>query len=448
MSNRTVSRPPQPRARPKTGGSATSTTYRRQTARLEGRRDGTPLLFGWGKHLTRAQKGRLQQLSLYGFLGLVIVAVIGVLAFGWVQQNLLIPNQTFARVNGVSIPQDNYRKLLAYDAQDLWNRLQSEIKQQNSLATKVQQGDTQATQQNSVLTSSIQADEGAYQQAQITVQASKEIVEDQLIQQAAKTFEQQDSQAQGQLEPTTQAVNDQLKAFKAAFPTNEKYADFVSKNGLSTADITAAIKVHLRRGLMQTYLAKQYVSPTRQVHLRHIETNTAADAQRVLDQIRKGGSWDTLAKQDSLDPQTKATGGDQGWVPQGAGDAGIEIWAYAPNRTVNEISPVLKDSNGTYDVVQIMGIDPSRTIEKSQLDGLKSNALDHWLSGRKVDPQVHLTTPNTTMVNDTRNLPVLPNLNATLPQQSTGASGATGGIPGTSGIPGIPGTTGGTTTQP
>ena len=37
----------------------------RQTARLEGRRDGKPLIFGWGAHLTRAQKARYQRGAIF-----------------------------------------------------------------------------------------------------------------------------------------------------------------------------------------------------------------------------------------------------------------------------------------------------------------------------------------------------------------------------------------------
>jgi hypothetical protein len=164
------------------------------------------------------------------------------------------------------------------------------------------------------------------------------------------------------------------------------------------------------------------VSPTRQVHLRRIELSTATDAANVLKQIKATPNdatlWSTLAKQKSLDANSKDVGGDLGWVPPGTGDAALENWAYAAGRKVNDLSPVIKDSSGTFDVVQIIGIDPSHVFDATLLSDAKSNALSHWLGGRKADTANHFTTPNPDMMGATRNLPVLPNLNATLPAQT------------------------------
>ena len=89
MSNSTAQTPKQ---RPSQARAPQRTTVRRQTAHLEGRRDGKPLIFGWGKHLTRAEKTRIQTIAAYSFGGLVLVALIGVFIFAIVQQNVLIPN--------------------------------------------------------------------------------------------------------------------------------------------------------------------------------------------------------------------------------------------------------------------------------------------------------------------------------------------------------------------
>src|SRR5690348_4685658 len=100
MSNQTLRKPPARGARPTTKAARNAVPaarYRKQTARggNEFRRDGTPLIFGWGSHLTRLEKHRLQTGAAYGFFGVVIVAVLGVFLFGILQQNVLIPNQAF-----------------------------------------------------------------------------------------------------------------------------------------------------------------------------------------------------------------------------------------------------------------------------------------------------------------------------------------------------------------
>ncbi|HZU76501.1 MAG TPA: peptidylprolyl isomerase, partial [Dehalococcoidia bacterium] len=338
MSNQTLQKPPTKRRsqlQAAKGGQP-----RRQTARLEGRRDGKPLIFGWGAHLTRKQKNQIKERAAYSFAAFVAVAVVAVIIFGVIQQNYIIPNQTIATVNGVSIAQDTYRKQLAYDAQVLWNRIQNEYTQYSQLSTKAASGDQAASTQAQALQASIQADEGSYGQATITDNTMTELEEDQLIRQATKGEFAKDA---AQLQPTAAAIADAVNTFKKSFPPNMKYSDFLSKNNMTEADVRTAATVQLRRNLMQTYLAAKLVSPTKQIHIRKITTSDAKSAATVREQILKNNTdqtWSTLAKQDSVDVDTKNTGGDAGWIYVGGNDGVIENWAFAPSTKVGDVSPV------------------------------------------------------------------------------------------------------------
>lgn len=420
MSNQTLQKPPRQNAR--TRASTRNSQFKRQTARLEGRRDGKPLLFGWGGHLTKAQKMRYQHTAAYGFLGLVVAAVVLVVVFGILNQNVFIPNQTIVSVNGVKFSQDTYRKTLAYEAQTVWNRLQLEIHQHNDLQTKVQQGDASAVQQNQILVSLLQSDEATYQQAQITAATATLMVEDVLIKQGAQRFEKQYNVPASTFTPANADIDKAVSTFKSSFPENEKYSDFLSKNGLTDSDIRGFVQIQLRRDKMQTYLQSQLKSPARQAHLRRIEVNTQADAQKVLAELNKGGDWTTLAKKYSLDVDSKDKGGDIGWVAPGTGDAGIELWWTDPARKVNDLSGAIHDASGTWEVVQILAIDESRAVDATKLSDAKSNILAHWLGGEKVRPGYSGSAPNSDMLTATRNMPVLPDLNATLPNVSSGQS--------------------------
>jgi hypothetical protein len=434
MSNRTASKPSaKPSAKPPAARTRTRVTarsaaksagFRKTTARLEGRRDGKPLVLGWGRHLTRAQKNLYRHAAAYSFAGAVCLLVVGVLAFGWLQQTFLIPNQTIASVDGHSISQDTYRKQLAFEAQTIWNRIESE----NKLLTQLNQARNPDQAQISQVTQSLQSDEGSYQQSTVTTQAMTDLIEDQLIQAGARTFEQQNHLPASTFEPSAAAIDKQLKTFKGAFPAGETYQDFLSKNSMSDGNVRASIAMQLRRTLMQTYLASLLKSPIRQVHLRRIETDTRAQAQHIYDLIvNHHGDWNSLAKQYSVDVDTKNNGGDMNFVPPGTGDPGIEIWAYAPTTKVGDIT-VLKDASGTFDVVQVLEVQNSRPIDPSLLSSAQSNALSHWLNGQKVAPFTHLTGPDQTLVSASRNLPVVPDLNATLPNVAPS--------PGT--VPGVP----------
>lgn len=445
MSNQTVQRRPTkrratssavapdkaPGKTPAKGGTRTSTLakapvkggtskYRmRQTGRVEGLRDGKPLIFGWGRNLTRAQKNRYQRIALAAFAGLVILSVAATLVYGVLNELIFIPNATIVSVNGANISQDTYRKNLAVEAQNLWNQLQQEVAQDISLQAAGQKGDQNAATQDAIVQSQIQSNEGKYSQAVITQTAMTDLINNQLIIAGARQFEQEKHLPASVFDPSPKEINDALIAFQKAFPKNETYASFLSANHLTNADVRASLEIQLRSIKMQNYLATTYVSPTRQVHLRRIQSDTAAHAATALAALVKGkytdATWVAVAKADSLDPATKSSGGDMGWVAPGSGDAGIEAWAYATNRKVGDVSPVIKDASGTYDVVQVLGIDPSRAVDAGTLKANQSNALAHWISMQTALPGSKVGVPDTTMLGASRNLPKAPNLNGALP---------------------------------
>ncbi|HKD74807.1 MAG TPA: peptidylprolyl isomerase, partial [Ktedonobacterales bacterium] len=143
--------------------------------------------------------------------------------------------------------------------------------------------------------------------------------------------------------------------------------------------------------------------------------------------INSGKSkWADVAKKDSLDTTSSSNGGDLGWVVQGQQDQAIEQWAFDAKRKAGETSGVIKDVGGTFNIVQVVAIDPSRAVDSGTISTLKSNALSHWLTGmRDLAPTNHISSYNQTMYNSTYNVP-------TTPPFGTGASTTpttTGGQP-------------------
>src|SRR5215831_18893895 len=112
MSNQTLQKSTTKR-RARTSALTRPGKFNKQTARMEGLRDGKPIIFGWGGHLTRKQNERLQRRAAFSFLAIIALAVLGVGIFGVIQQNVIIPNQAIVKVNGTAISQEQYRKALA-----------------------------------------------------------------------------------------------------------------------------------------------------------------------------------------------------------------------------------------------------------------------------------------------------------------------------------------------
>src|SRR5947199_6122524 len=132
-----------------------SRKYVKQTARFEGKRDGKPLIFGWGGHLSHNQKVQLQRratwITAISLLLLIVVVLVGF----WININVITPGLPITSVNGQQIPQSLYRKMVAFKAQSAQNQLNGPnglTAQRDSLRKQV------ATEQQSITTTQKQID--------------------------------------------------------------------------------------------------------------------------------------------------------------------------------------------------------------------------------------------------------------------------------------------------
>src|SRR6266851_9367848 len=86
--------------------------YIKQTAHVEARRDGKPLIFGWGGHLSHNEKVRLQhRVAWTGAVSIGLLILIVLIGF-WININVITPGLPITSVNGHQIPQSLYRKMV------------------------------------------------------------------------------------------------------------------------------------------------------------------------------------------------------------------------------------------------------------------------------------------------------------------------------------------------
>ena len=483
MKSQTARRPDQRSTR-----SAKSRKYVRQTAHVEARRDGKPLIFGWGGHLSSSEKSRIQNRAIWSITILVIVLIIAVIAGFWVNINVILPNKPITTVNNQPIPQSDFRKLVALNAQielnkihgphglyaerdtlrkqvsdqqtiidntnkqitslnnqikalpagqsaqrtSLQNQLNAANKNLNDAETKYIQLNTQY---QTMVSTTIPNEEQLYVQSQVANDSVGQLQDDVFIR---TWLAKQNSAVKAQIEPSTDAINRGIKDFTANIPTSSNYGKFLHDSNVTDADIHAMMALKLRRDNMQTYLASQITSPAYQVEVRGITLAQQNDANNILKQLKSGSNFNTLAKSKSVDNDTKDKGGEMGWLARGqftkehaANTSGsIDNWIFDPARTANELSSVLSE-NGTYHIIQIEAIDPSRAISSSTLQELKTHALTAWLLSQKAMPGVKVSTPDQNMLLDANNMP--PGLPVSPPAQPTPAAG---GLPGGTGLPG------------
>jgi parvulin-like peptidyl-prolyl isomerase len=441
-----------------------SRKYVKQTAHVEARRDGKPLIFGWGAHLSRTEKTRIQRRAIWSLTILIGVAIIAIFVGFWININIVVPNQPITSVNGQNIPQSDYHKLVVFNAQLANNNLNGPhglIAQKDSLSTQVAtdqatidnlksqlssttdlqkkaslQSQINAAQQRhdrdnaqlNTLQSDVTLAQTNYTQSQIANESINWLQDDLIMRQ---WIAQQGSSVQAKIEPSASQITQAMKQFMAEIPNGTGYSQFLSTYGVSDNNMQVMMALKLRRDNMNSYLSTLITSPTRQVKARAITLSTPQDAQNVLNQLKKGTDFATLAKNQSVDTNTKSNGGELGWLVRWQytvnnssntrGSGAIDNWLFDPARKVGDLSPVLTES-GTYHIAQIEAIDPSRKVDNPQiLTTLKADdtPLIAWLNSQEVT--AHFTPANATMEFDPSNMP------QSIPSSPPGSTAPSGG---------------------
>jgi parvulin-like peptidyl-prolyl isomerase len=431
--------------------------YHKQTAHVEMRRDGKPLIFGWGKHLSHNEKVKIQRRATWTIVSLFALLIVGTIIGFWINLNIIVPGLAITKVNGHPIPQSQYRKLVAFRTQLEVNKLygpngltaqgqnlekqdKTELDTINNLTTQVDNlnkqikalpsGQQRTNLQNQLQTAKKQLSDAqakhtnlsqqitslnqnvlplekqSFTQSQVGNDSATWLQDDELIREWLTT---QSTAIQNKINPTPTQINSALNNFKANIPKSSSYNSFLGQMNISNDDVTAMMTLNLRRENMQTYLTSQVVSPAYQVLARSMTIDTMANAKKILQQLQQGADFGKLAKQKSQDTSTASSGGSLGWLARGQyaqseQTAVVDNWLFNLSRKVNELSPVLVE-NGTYRIVQILKIDPSRPIATSTLNALKTNALTNWLLEIKALPATKITPVDQNMLLDPNNLP-------------------------------------------
>lgn len=457
--------------------------YKQTAARIEARRDGKPLIFGWGKHLSHSEKMQIQRRGTWVLVAVIVLMIVGTVVGFWINNNIIVPGLPITSVNGHAIPQSQYRKLVALKTQLEINKIygphglvaqRKDLEQQDAAQLKIVNDTTKQidnlnkqiralppgpSQQRTTLDNQLKAAQKQLSDAQakhqqlssqitnltqntlpleqqtltvpeVSAESATWLQEDELIR---EWLASQSSAVQAKVNPTDSQIQKALDDLKANIPTSNSYSNFLSQMNITDDDVRSMLALTLRRGNMQNYLASLIVSPAYQVLARAMTIDTQAKAEKIRKQLLadNGSDFGQIARKESQDPNTSSSGGSLGWLALGQyaqehQAAVVENWMFDPHRTLNEISPVLKES-GSYHIVQILGIDPARPIDPSVLKTLKDNALADWLLEQKALPATVITQVDSNKELDPMNLPP----SSILPQSAPAA-------PNSPGLPGQP----------
>jgi parvulin-like peptidyl-prolyl isomerase len=123
-----------------------------------------------------------------------------------------------------------------------------------------------------------------------------------------------------------------------------------------------------------------------QVHARHILVASEQEARDLLAQLQDGADFAELARENSLDPSTKESGGDLGFFPRGTLVVPeVEDAAFA--LAVGQMSDVVHSAMG-YHIVQVVERSDSMALSEESWQALREVTFRDWVADLWANAQI------------------------------------------------------------
>ena len=158
----------------------------------------------------------------------------------------------------------------------------------------------------------------------------------------------------------------------------EKFEAWLETNNWTYDEYKARQRSMMISFMMFERVTRNVPTQAEQVHARHILVADAAQANEILEQLQSGTDFAQLARQYSLDPSTKESGGDLGFFPRGTLVV-PEVEEAAFTLTVGQISPVISSPMG-YHIVQVVERVQDKPLTDEAWQALKEATFRRWVS--------------------------------------------------------------------
>ena len=135
-------------------------------------------------------------------------------------------------------------------------------------------------------------------------------------------------------------------------------------------------------------VTKDVPTEAEQVRARHILVTTEQEAQNLLAELQGGADFRTLAREHSLDPSTRESGGDLGFFPRGTLVV-PEVEEAAFSLSVGEISGVVSSAMG-YHIVQVVERSEQMALTEESWQALREVTFRGWVSSLWASAQIEI----------------------------------------------------------
>jgi len=181
--------------------------------------------------------------------------------------------------------------------------------------------------------------------------------------------------------PTATSTPYTLEGFKTGYET--MLTNYKTYN-ISEKTIRSVSELELLREKLRDELTSDTPKVEEQVWARHILVETEVEAQAAYDLLSQGVDFANVARTSSKDTGSGANGGDLGWFGKGAMVAEFDAAAYS--QPIGEIGKPVKSEFG-YHIIQV--IDRQELpLTDAQIEQKKETAFSDWLTATREEATV------------------------------------------------------------
>lgn len=162
----------------------------------------------------------------------------------------------------------------------------------------------------------------------------------------------------------------------------------MQKLGLSEKDFLAFFDFQVLERKLREQITANVPHVEKQVWARHILVADEATAKTVIERLKKGEDFATLAKELSTDTGSAPNGGDLGWFGSGAMVAEFETAAFALKNPGDYTTEPVKTSFG-FHIIQLIA-KQDRPLTAQQYDTAKNKAFSDFLTAARTEYGVEI----------------------------------------------------------
>ena len=344
------------------------------------------------------KEARQNRIILISVVALAVI-IVGVLAYGIIQELVVKPAAPVATVNGAEIGLSDYQNFVTFNRYNDYlsiSNLQNYLDQLNA-----------SPEENSFLISFYQQQLTQIQSALTTVSDSTldELIDDALVQQKAQeegitvTAEEVqlaiDDYVRQSAFPSAQETATTTETVPTATPIpqsllDETYNKILGVMHLKDKAFRTVVQHSLLRGEVQDLLATQVPTTGLILDVQLIKTETQTQTLAAKQRIESGQDFSAVAMEVSTDTLTAENGGNVGWVTTGqlSDRYGAALESFVFSQGVGTLGIV--ESDGAWYLLRVVDRNENGPLPEEVLSARKNSALTDWLAERKASPEVKI----------------------------------------------------------